>query len=405
MFRLSDFVTKRSAAPDALEKALRVRIANTSSLAATRRARIAFDAGPDRVWTVDLSSGKTSLWRGRAADVTSTITSDPDTLARVLEGSLAGVEAFVTGRLTMRGNIALTLALDDLLPPPVRDIRSPRCHAVDVGGVRSAYMEAGRPGAPPVVFLHGLGATGASFLPMFWDLARDHHVFALDLPGFGESGKPVRPLHAAYFARWLVGWLRAVGLERAHLVGNSMGGRVALEVGLRAPAVVDRLVLLAPSLAWRRYRSAAPFVRLLRPELAALPMRMLHRAVVGGLRMMFARPERVAPAAMNAAADEFVRIFATPRGRIAFFHALREIYLEDAHGHRGFWDRLHSLRRPSLFVFGEEDRLVPRGFRRHVLHTVPTAEVELFHDCGHVPQFEMPERTNERVRAFLAPAR
>jgi pimeloyl-ACP methyl ester carboxylesterase len=253
-----------------------------------------------------------------------------------------------------------------------------------------------------VVLLHGLGATGASFLPTLWDLSRDHHVFAVDLPGFGESDKPVRPLHPAYFAKWLVSLLDAVALDRAHLVGNSMGGRIALEAGLRHPDRVDRLVLLAPSLAWRRYRAAAGLVRLLRPELGALPLPMLHRLVVRLLRSAFAHPDRVPLAAMNAAADEFVRVYGTPRGRIAFFHAAREIYLEDPHGTKGFWDRLPSLSRPALFIFGGRDWLVPRSFVRHVRKAVPSARVEVFHDCGHVPQFEVPERTHAMVRAFFA---
>ena len=97
-----------------------------------------------------------------------------------------------------------------------------------------------------------------------------------------------------------------------------------------------------------------------------------------------------------------VRNFATPRGRIAFFHAAREIYLEDPHGTRGFWDRLPALSRPALFVFGEKDRLVPRAFVRHVRRALPSAECDVFDDCGHVPQFELPAQTNARVRAFLA---
>lgn len=394
----------RRDAPDgpaqAIERALEARISRSS---AKRTARIVFDAGPSGgTWTVEMQNGKTRLRRGRAKDPTSTITSDSVTLLDVLEGRLAGVEAFLQGRLFLRGNIALTLEVDDLLPPPQRDLRSPRCRFAGAMGVRTFYLEAGRVGTPPVVLLHGLGATSASFLPMFWDLARDHHVFAIDLPGFGESDKPLRPLHPEYFAAWLVAWLDAVGLARPHIIGNSMGGRVALEVGLRTPSRVDRLVLLAPSLAWRRYRAAAWIVRLLRPEIAALPLRVIHRMVIAVLHSMFARPERVADAAMNAAADEFVRIFATPRGRIAFFHAAREIYLEDPHGTRGFWDRLPALTVPSLFIFGEKDRLVPRAFLRHVRRALPDAPYELFHDCGHVPQFEMPERTNARVREFLA---
>jgi pimeloyl-ACP methyl ester carboxylesterase len=253
-----------------------------------------------------------------------------------------------------------------------------------------------------VVLLHGLGATSSSFLPVLWDLARDHHVIAVDLPGFGESDKPLRRLRPAYLARWMVAFLDAVALPRANLVGNSMGGRVALEVGLRAPDRVDRLVLLAPSMAWRRYRAAAGLVQVLRPELAAVPLPVLHRFVVRFVRSLFAHPSRVPGPAMNAAADEFVRIFATARGRIAFFHAAREIYLESPHGTHGFWDRLTGLKPPALFIFGDKDWLVPRAFVRHVRQALPSATCETFHDCGHIPQFEFPERTSSRIRSFFA---
>jgi pimeloyl-ACP methyl ester carboxylesterase len=145
-------------------------------------------------------------------------------------------------------------------------------------------------------------------------------------------------------------------------------------------------------------------VRLLRPELAAMPLPMLHRMAIGVLRSLFAQPRRVSRAALDAAADEFVRIFATPRGRVAFFHAAREIYLEPPHGEEGFWDRLGSLARPALFIFGDRDWLVPGTFLRHVRRALPSATCETFHECGHVPQFELPEQTHARLRRFFAGA-
>jgi pimeloyl-ACP methyl ester carboxylesterase len=366
-----------------------------------REARLVFDAGRDGVWTIRFRAGKVDLVRGRAGRASGTISADRETLIAVLEGRRAGVEAFLAGKLIVRGNLALPLELDDLLHPAERDPRAPTCHRVDVGGVETFYLEAGPRDAPPIVLFHGLGATSASFLPTLWDLARDHHVFAVDLPGFGESGKPVRPLHPAYFATWGVGFLDAVGLPCAHLVGNSMGGRVALEIALQYPARVKKVALLTPSLAWRRYRAFVRLVRWLRPEIAVLPLPALHAMVMGVLRALFAHPERIPAPAMEGAADEFLRVFATPRGRIAFFHAAREIYLEDPHGRRGFWDRLPSLSRPALFLFGDRDVLVPASFARHVRKAVPHAQVEILRECGHVPQFEVPEETNERVRAFF----
>jgi pimeloyl-ACP methyl ester carboxylesterase len=384
-----------------IEGALRARIARTTDREAVRRAAVVFDAGVAGAWTVELNGGQTRLRRGRSSRASSTVFADPVTMRAVVEGRLAGIQAFLERRLFLRGSIALAMEIDDLLPPAQRAPRAPRCHRVMAGGVQSFYLEAGVRGAPPVILLHGLGATSASFLPTLWDLSRDHHVLAVDLPGFGESDKPVTRLHPAFFARWLEALLDEVALDRVHLVGNSMGGRIALEAGLRMPSRVGKLVLLAPSLAWRKYRVATGLVRLLRPEIGAVPLPVLNRLVVTSLRMLFAHPDRVPAAAMHAAADEFVRVFSSPRGRIAFFHAAREIYLEDPHGDDGFWDRLPALERPALFVFGGKDWLVPPTFLRHVRRALPHARYELLRDCGHVPQFELPDRTNAMIREFL----
>jgi pimeloyl-ACP methyl ester carboxylesterase len=181
-----------------------------------------------------------------------------------------------------------------------------------------------------------------------------------------------------------------------------MGGRVAIEMGLEAPDRVDRMVLLAPSPAFIRRREFVRLVRLLRPELALLPVPLWHRHVVRGIRFMFARPDRLPQDWYAAAADEFIRIFRTRRGRIAFFSAAREIYLEEPYGERGFWDRLPDMLRPALFVWGEKDRLVPARFERHVHKAVPRATSVVLRDCGHVPQYELPDETHRLIREFLS---
>jgi pimeloyl-ACP methyl ester carboxylesterase len=103
----------------------------------------------------------------------------------------------------------------------------------------------------------------------------------------------------------------------------------------------------------------------------------------------------------EAAADEFLRVFSSVRGRIAFFSAARQIYLEEPHGDDGFWDRLPALSRPTLFVWGERDWVVPAKFARHVHAALPRAGSVVLKDCGHVPQFELPGETHRLVRAFL----
>jgi pimeloyl-ACP methyl ester carboxylesterase len=253
-----------------------------------------------------------------------------------------------------------------------------------------ATAQAGR--GPVLLAVHGLGGTKASFLPTLALMSRTHRVIAIDLPGFGDSVKPLRAAYdARYFARVVADVLDVVGVERAHIAGNSMGGRIALELALTEPSRVDRLVLLAPAMAWLRPRRWAPVVRMLRPELTMVPMPVekLVRRLVGGSDDWTA-----------AGVDEFLRAFSTPRGRHAFHAVLRNIYLDAPHGDDGLWSRLAEMQHDALFVWGRRDRLVPIAFMKHVERTFPAAQhLEL--DCGHVPQVERPFETHDAMREFL----
>ena len=388
---------------DRLLRALEARLDAGSPLATGARASIVFDAGHVS-WTVVIDGGHMQLVPGRVASWHTTVRADPATLAAVVEGAESGIDAFLDGRLTIRGNLALSLRLEgaDRRDRPPRFARARTIRALDLD---TFCLDAGR--GPAVVLLHGLGATCASMLPTLADLSHDHRVLAVDLPGFGDSDKPIRAYDPAFYAAWLVDFLDAAGVERAVLVGNSMGGRIAIEAGLQAPARVERIVLLAPSLAFKRFREATPLVRLLAAELAAMPLRAPHALVLGALRLMFARPERLKDAWYDAAADEFARVFATPRGRIAFFSAARQIYLEEAHGESGFWERLPALACPALFLWGDQDQLVPARFAPHVERALPAARSVVLEECGHVPQFELPAQTHRLMRDFLGsgPAR
>ena len=97
---------------------------------------------------------------------------------------------------------------------------------VTVLGFTLHYLEAGR--GAPVVLLHGLGGDGSRWAPNIDPLAKDFHVFALDQIGFGQSDKPLANYHTGMLSEFLVGFLKAVGVQKASLVGNSMGAGVAL---------------------------------------------------------------------------------------------------------------------------------------------------------------------------------
>ena len=363
---------------------------------------VVFAAPPAGTWTVHLHEGRVRLARGAVPKPRATISAEPNVLAAVLEGRLSGVEAFLDHGLTVRGDLALALQMDGAFDVGRRPVTHPVAKVRKVLGVRTAYLEAGPRDAPPVILLHGLGATNASMLPLLADLAHDYRVIAPDFPGFGASGAPHWRYRATDLAHWLAAFQLVVDAPRAALVGNSLGGRVAIEAALTAPNSVSKIVLLCPSPAFRRMRQFGPVVRMLPPSAVVPPLPMPHRALVAGIRAMFARPERLAQTWYDAAADEHMRVMKDYRHRRAFFACLKQIYLDEAFGDNGFWDRLPLLSTPALFVWGDHDRLVPAAFERHVMAAVPHATSVCLDDCGHVPQFEHPRETIRLTRAFLA---
>jgi pimeloyl-ACP methyl ester carboxylesterase len=356
------------------------------------RVRLAV-AGGD-AWDALLERGAARLERA-GGDADATLTADSQTWAAIARDVDGGMRAFRSGRLAVRRNVHIGvgfLAATSGVSGPGRL----RFRTVVTRRARLSTLEAGV--GPPVLAIHGLGATKGSFVFTVAALADRFRVIAVDLPGFGDSDKPIGAAYdAPFFADAMIDLLDALKLDRADLIGNSLGGRVALEVALRDPELVRRLALLAPSLAWRRPRRWAPALRLVRPELGLV--QLAPRAVVQAV------VHRLIPGADQgwtaAGVDEFLRAYLTPAGRAAFYAAARQIYLEAPHGKDGFWPRLRGLQPDALFIWGRRDTLVPIAFARHVAEALPRARhVEL--DCGHVPQMERPRQTHEAVAAFLA---
>src|SRR3954454_3947965 len=290
--------------------------AGAGPVLARTRGSIVFDAGADGAWTILLDRGNVRVQHGPVDDPTSTISASLPVLRAVIEGSRSGVEAFLSGELTMRGSMALALQLDGLFAAERRPARFPRAGLTLAAGIRTAYLEAGPVDAPPVVLIHGLGATNGSMLPTLWDLARDHRVIAPDLPGHGATEAVKDCYDAAFLGRWLSSFFDAVQVERPVLVGNSLGGRTALEAGLEYPERVGGLVLLAPAVAFRRMRQFVPLVRRLNPRWATVPVPMTRRLAELELRWMFAVRAGISPAAYEAAVDEFLRVWGRRSSRI-----------------------------------------------------------------------------------------
>jgi pimeloyl-ACP methyl ester carboxylesterase len=324
------------------------------------------------------------------------LSADPRSWNKIATDVRGGMDAFRAGKLEVRDNLHLGVGLLAATSANTEHTRL-RFETIKTKAGKISTAQAGE--GDPLICIPGLGGTKASFLPTLSALAEHHRVIALDLPGFGESDKPIAAGYdAPYFARAVFALMDALQLDDAHLAGNSMGGRVALEAGMMDPSRTRRLVLLSPAVAFlKKDRRLEMLLHLTRPELGLI--QPAPRPLIEGI------VRRVVPGGRDgwsaAGVDEFLRAFHTPRGRAAFYAAARNIYLDRADGDEGFWARLRQLEPDTLFFWGKYDTLIPAAFQRHVEEALPRAEHTL-QDCGHVPQLELPVETHRAMRRFLA---
>jgi pimeloyl-ACP methyl ester carboxylesterase len=359
------------------------------------RARIRLATTGESDWDTIVEPGGARLEAAGEGEPDALLIADAKAWETIASDVASGMDAFRRGRLRVRRNLHLGvgfLAATSGNSGPGRL----RFRRVQTEAGSYSTLEAGT--GPPILMLHGLGGTKASFLPTVAALAPSFRTIAVDLLGFGDSDKPLGASYGPDFqARGIGRLLDALELERAHFLGHSMGGRVALELGFREPERTIGLVLMTPAMAWLRERRWAPYLRWVRPELGLL--QIAPRPIVEAF-MRRAVPGSDTPWGASAI-DEFVRIYTTARGRTAFYAAARHVYLDEPHGDDGFWTRLRELAPESLFIWGTKDGLVPIGYAKHVEEALPGAQhLEL--DCGHLPQFERPRETHAAISRFLA---
>jgi pimeloyl-ACP methyl ester carboxylesterase len=282
-------------------------------------------------------------------------------------------------------------------------------NAVDLGpGLASSPAPPASPASPtgvgavPLLFVHGLSGSWQNWLENLPYFAATHRVVAVDLPGFGASPSPVGGrISIPGYAATLVGVLDALGVGEACVVGNSMGGFVALELAMSVPERVRSLVLVSP---------AGLDARALRNDRLLGAMRRVERLLVAGGTMVATHADWVARRARlrrlfmhlavrhperlpNALMAEQIRQGSGKPGFIDALDALTDHDIED---------RLGDVRCPTLVYWGEEDRLVPVRDAARFGQLIPRARVVRLDDTGHMAMLERPGRFNPDMAAFLA---
>src|SRR2546426_5677393 len=279
---------------------------------------------------------------------------------------------------------------------------------VRMGGVN--ISQSGGGGAPPLVLVHGLGSSAAvEFYYNLEPLAAHHRVLAIDLPGFGKSDKPLLQYTIELFVKAVRDLMTSEGLERAAVMGVSMGGRVALGLALESPELVERLVLV-DALGVGPPRRVLAYRILLTRGLGELTLRGTARA----LRQMnpatirrfwgwyLRRPSRVGITWSDDRIANHGTLLSTPEYRAAYLSALRSIarmgQLRDG---ITVEDRLSELRMPTLVIWGRHDHIFPARHAEAARDKLRHGKVVIFDDSGHTPQMEEPERFNRLVLDFL----
>jgi pimeloyl-ACP methyl ester carboxylesterase len=331
-----------------------------------------------------------------------TVTAEPSVWLAIDEGALSGGQAFLDRRLGIAGNLDLAVRLQTLFRPYRRSFRHGSLEQVEVtaGDIDLSCYLMGR--GRPLVMLHGLGATKVSLFPLMSELAEGHRLIVPDLPGHGASGKPRRADYSPrFYARVIRQLIDELGVEEAVVLGNSLGGRIALELALRSPGRVSAIVLLAPSIPGLRWRYIMGFTKVFPSELGAVPFPLRERWMRAMLRRLFARPDVLSDEAFTLGANEFIRVHRDPAARVAFLASLRHIVTERP---EPFFGSTRRIKQPALVLFGDHDRVVPPRLGVRLAGHLPNATLTKLPGVGHVPQLEATRATLDAVKAFLASA-
>jgi len=270
-------------------------------------------------------------------------------------------------------------------------VTAPAPRTTRVGAVSIAYYVRGE--GPPVLCIMGLGGRAADWneAGFLAPLAERFEVVTFDNRGTGASDKPTGPYRLEVMADEAVGVLDALGRERAHVVGLSMGGMIAQLVAIRHPARVARLVLVATNaggatvVAGTREAMAVLTADRTRPRAEALRAAFAAIAAPG-----FAERDPAALDAMVALALE------QPTSEIAFARQMAAIFASDRSA------AVADIAAPTLVVHGCDDPLIPVANGRALARAIPGARLVELPGCGHLPMWERPARLAEVVGEFLA---
>ncbi|HYA13059.1 MAG TPA: alpha/beta fold hydrolase [Syntrophales bacterium] len=268
---------------------------------------------------------------------------------------------------------------------------------IRIGSINTRYWEEGEKGSP-VILIHGLGASAEIWMHNVCAIAEKHRVYVPDLVGFGLSDKPEVKYSPSYMAAFINDFMTALSIKHACLVGNSLGGGVALQFTLQYPERVQRLVLadsagLGREMTFIMRLATIPLVG----ELMTQPNRMIMAYV---LKRCVYDPAVITDDLVNF----YYKIDSSTEARKSILSVLRSsatIFGGRADVLDPIIKNIGNISVPSLIIWGRQDRILPFKHACFAAEKIPNAKLHVFDQCGHMPNFERPREFNTLVLNFL----
>ena len=266
---------------------------------------------------------------------------------------------------------------------------------VEIDGINTHYVVAGE--GRPVLLIHGLGASMVVWRENIAALAERFRVYAIDLPGHGDSDKPDIEYDADSTVEFLRKFVESLGVGQIALVGNSLGGALALMTALAHPEIVSKLALVSSGLLGRE---VSIWLRL--PSLPVIG-ELMNNGPVDSTGFMLRKALFDKSLATQELITELRRTNSLPGAREAVLKIIRNFI--SLWGVKRRYVRARELRRlemPLLIVWGAEDKIFPVKHAYRAARTNSRVDLHVFSSCGHIPQLERAAEFNGIALEFLS---
>lgn len=274
----------------------------------------------------------------------------------------------------------------------------PQDQYIKVGNINTRFWALGDEGTA-VILLHGLGGCVENWLHNVSALAQHHRVYAIDFVGFGRSDKPVAPYSLAYLTRFVNDFMEVQHIERASLIGNSMGGGVALQFAIQFPDKVEKLVLANSAGLGKKTAFLLGLMAL--PLIGEFLTRPNRKGAAKLAREIFYDPALVTDELLEHA-YQLAALPGAQKSLLSMGRSMGNFCGQRADIIRSIVDNLATITAPTLILWGRQDRILPVAHARVARERIPNAELQILDQCGHAPQMEHPEEFNTFVLEFLS---